>query len=70
MSVIRRAAMRIQFCHSNIPAGSTDDYKYKLIWQGRRMGSIELKMSILTGFVGGLIMVLAEGLALHQKLSR
>jgi hypothetical protein len=34
------------------------------------MGSIELKMAILTGFVGGVIMVLAEGVALHQKLSR
>ena len=33
------------------------------------MGSIELKTAILTGFVGGLIMVLAEGAALHQKLS-
>ncbi|HTN94033.1 MAG TPA: hypothetical protein VMJ33_05600 [Gallionella sp.] len=34
------------------------------------MGSIELKMAILTGAVGGLIMVLAEGVALHSKLSR
>jgi cytochrome bd-type quinol oxidase subunit 2 len=34
------------------------------------MGSIELKMAILTGFVGGVIMVLAEGVALHRKLSR
>jgi cytochrome bd-type quinol oxidase subunit 2 len=33
------------------------------------MGSIELKMAILTGFVGGVIMVLAEAVALHQKLS-
>ena len=34
------------------------------------MGSIELKMAILTGAVGGLIMVLAEGVALHSKLSK
>jgi len=34
------------------------------------MGSIELKMAILTGFVGGVIMVLAEGVVLHQQLSR
>jgi hypothetical protein len=34
------------------------------------MGSIELKMAILTGAVGGLIMVLAEGVALHRKLSK
>jgi hypothetical protein len=34
------------------------------------MGSIELKMAILTGLVGGVIMVLAEAVALHQKLSR
>lgn len=34
------------------------------------MESIELKMAILTGFVGGVIMVLAEGVALHQQLSR
>jgi len=33
------------------------------------MGSIELKMAIITGFIGGLIMVLAEAVALHQKLS-
>jgi len=32
------------------------------------MESIELKMAILTGFVGGVIMVLAEGVALHRKL--
>jgi hypothetical protein len=34
------------------------------------MESIELKMAILTGFIGGVIMVLAEGVALYQKLSR
>jgi hypothetical protein len=34
------------------------------------MGSIELKMAILTGAVGGLILVLAEGVALHNKLSK
>lgn len=34
------------------------------------MGAIELKMAILTGLVGGVIMVLAEAVALHQKLSR
>jgi hypothetical protein len=34
------------------------------------MGSIELKMAILTGAVGGLILVLAEGVALHSKLSK
>jgi hypothetical protein len=34
------------------------------------MGSIELKMAILTGAVGGLIMVLAEGVALHGKISK
>lgn len=34
------------------------------------MGSIELKMAILTGSVGGLIMVLAEGVAMHSKLSK
>jgi hypothetical protein len=34
------------------------------------MGSIELKMAILTGAVGGLIMVLAEGVAMHSKLSK
>jgi hypothetical protein len=34
------------------------------------MGSIELKMAILTGAVGGLIMVVAEGVALHGVLSR
>jgi hypothetical protein len=34
------------------------------------MGSIELKMAILTGAVGGLILVLAEGVALHGKLSK
>ena len=33
------------------------------------MGSIELKMAILTGLVGGVIMVLAEAVALHRKLS-
>jgi hypothetical protein len=34
------------------------------------MGSIELEMAILTGAVGGLIMVVAEGVALHAKLSK
>lgn len=34
------------------------------------MGSIELKMAIITGFIGGSIMVLAEAVALHRKLSR
>lgn len=34
------------------------------------MGPIELKMAILTGAMGGLIMVLAEGVALHSKLSK
>ncbi|MGA8862511.1 MAG: hypothetical protein WBM09_03830 [Gallionella sp.] len=34
------------------------------------MGSIELKMAIITGFIGGLIMVLAEAVALHRKLGR
>jgi hypothetical protein len=34
------------------------------------MGSIELKIAILTGTVGGLIMVLAEGVAMHSKLSK
>ena len=34
------------------------------------MESIELKMAILTGLVGGSIMVLAEGVAFYQKLSR
>jgi len=34
------------------------------------MGSIELKMALLTGAVGGLIMVLAEAVALHSKLGK
>ncbi len=34
------------------------------------MEAIELKMAILTGLVGGSIMVLAECVALHRKLSR
>jgi uncharacterized BrkB/YihY/UPF0761 family membrane protein len=34
------------------------------------MGSIELKMAILTGAMGGLIMVLAEGVAMHGKLAK
>ena len=34
------------------------------------MGSIELKMAIITGLIGGLIMVLAEAVAFHQKLDR
>lgn len=34
------------------------------------MESIELKMALLTGLVGGAIMVLAEGVALHRRLSR
>jgi hypothetical protein len=34
------------------------------------MGSIELKMAIITGFIGGLIMVLAEAVAMHRKLGR
>ena len=34
------------------------------------MGSIELKMAIITGFIGGLIMVLAETVAMHQKLAQ
>lgn len=34
------------------------------------MGSIELKMAILTGVVGGLLMVVIEGVALHSKLSK
>ncbi|HUW75551.1 MAG TPA: hypothetical protein VMV70_02625 [Gallionella sp.] len=34
------------------------------------MGSIELKMAIITGFIGGLIMVLTEAVAFHQKLAR
>lgn len=34
------------------------------------MGAIELKMALLSGLVGGVIMVLAEGVALHRKLSR
>ena len=34
------------------------------------MGSIELKMTIITGLIGGLIMVLAEAVAFHQKLDR
>ncbi len=34
------------------------------------MGSIELKMTILSGLVGGVLMVLAEGVALHSKISK
>lgn len=34
------------------------------------MGAIELKMALLSGLVGGVIMVLAEGVALHRRLSR
>ena len=34
------------------------------------MGSIELKMAMLTGAVGGLIMVLAEAVAMHRKLGK
>ncbi len=34
------------------------------------MGAIELKMAVLTGLVGGVIMVFAEAVALHRKLSR
>jgi hypothetical protein len=34
------------------------------------MGAIELKMALLSGLVGGVIMVLAEGVALHRKLSK
>lgn len=34
------------------------------------MGSIELKMAILTGVVGGLLMVLIEGVAMHGMLSK
>src|SRR5665647_1873057 len=38
--------------------------------EGGGMGSIELKMAIITGFIGGLLMVLAEAVALHRKLFR
>jgi hypothetical protein len=34
------------------------------------MGSIELKMAILTGIVGGLLLVVIEGVAMHNKLSK
>jgi uncharacterized membrane protein len=34
------------------------------------MGSIELEMAILTGAVGGLLMVVIEGVAMHSKLSK
>ncbi|MCG6932378.1 MAG: hypothetical protein LJE57_01965 [Gallionella sp.] len=34
------------------------------------MGSIELKMAIITGLIGGLIMVLAEAVVMYQKLAR
>lgn len=34
------------------------------------MGSIELKMAILTGVVGGLLMVVIEGVAMHSKWSK
>lgn len=33
------------------------------------MGSIELKMAILTGAVVGLLMVVIEGVAIHRKVS-
>lgn len=32
------------------------------------MGEIVLRLAILTGVIGGVIMVLAEGVALHHKL--
>lgn len=34
------------------------------------MGAIELKMALLSGLVGGVIVVLAEGVALHRRLSK
>lgn len=34
------------------------------------MGSIELRISILTGAVAGLILVVAEGVAMHRKVSQ
>ncbi|MGA7595598.1 MAG: hypothetical protein WCA64_10425 [Gallionella sp.] len=34
------------------------------------MGFIELKMAIITGLIGGLIMVLAEAVTFYQKLAR
>ncbi len=34
------------------------------------MGSIELKMALLTGVVGGLLMVVIEGVAMHGKVSK
>lgn len=34
------------------------------------MGSIELKMAILTGAIGGVIMLMAEAVVLHRKLAR
>ncbi len=34
------------------------------------MGAIELKVTLLAGMVGGVIMVLAELIALHRKVAR
>jgi uncharacterized membrane protein len=34
------------------------------------MGSIELRMAILTGAIGGVILLMAEAVALHRKLAR
>jgi hypothetical protein len=34
------------------------------------MGSIELKMAILTGVVGGLLLVVIEGVAMHNKIPK
>jgi hypothetical protein len=61
--------MRIQFCHSNIPPGQ-ETINTIFYGKGGGMESIELKMAILTGLVGGSIMVLAEGVVLYQKLTK
>ncbi len=34
------------------------------------MGSIELKMSILTGAVGGVLLIVAELIMMHKKVSK
>lgn len=34
------------------------------------MGAVELKVTLLAGLVGGAIMVLAEMIAMHQKVKR
>jgi len=38
--------------------------------QGNNVGSIELRVSLLAGFMGGALLVLFEVIALHRKVSK